>query len=136
MKAIVDSGVLVALLVAKDKHHEWAKEVVGNYPAPLLTCESVLSETQFIVSRMSSKRFDVAELVTRGFLTVEPVFDRGADKISTLLRRYANFPASLADASLIYLSEQHSKRDVLSTDSDFKVYRRSDRTHVPCILPR
>jgi predicted nucleic acid-binding protein len=46
--AIVDTGVLVALINRKDTHHLWAKEVWKQLRPPLLTCEPVITEACFL----------------------------------------------------------------------------------------
>ena len=47
MKGIADTGFLVAFANARDTHHAWALDVAEQVTEPLLTCESVLSETAF-----------------------------------------------------------------------------------------
>jgi uncharacterized protein len=55
--------------------------------------------------------------------------------VSTLFKRYENVPASLADASLIRLAEIHDAPVLLTTDSDFHIYRRHGRQTIPTISP-
>ena len=47
MKGIADSGFLVAFVSRNDRHHDWAASLAEDQTEPLLTCESVLSETAF-----------------------------------------------------------------------------------------
>jgi len=47
MKAIADTGFLVAFARASDMHHPWAAGLAGRVTEPLLTCEAVLAETAF-----------------------------------------------------------------------------------------
>jgi hypothetical protein len=47
MKAIADTGFLVAFGNRNDFHHAWAVEIAGRITEPLLTCEAVLAETAF-----------------------------------------------------------------------------------------
>ena len=47
MKAIADTGFLVAFGNRKDHHHEWALGIAERVTEPLLTCEAVLAETAF-----------------------------------------------------------------------------------------
>jgi predicted nucleic acid-binding protein len=47
MKAIADTGLLVALARSNDQYHEWAAEVGEQISWPVLTCEAVLAETAF-----------------------------------------------------------------------------------------
>ena len=52
-----------------------------------------------------------------------------------LMQKYANVPASLADASLVRMTETPGDPILLTTDGDFHVYRRHGRQVVPCITP-
>jgi len=52
-----------------------------------------------------------------------------------LMRKYADVPMSLADACLVRMTETHSDAVLLTTDTDFRVYRRHSRQVVPCRLP-
>ena len=47
MKAIADTGFLVAFANRNDSHHRWALEIAQRVTEPLLTCEAVLAETAF-----------------------------------------------------------------------------------------
>ena len=49
--------------------------------------------------------------------------------------KYASVPMSLADACLVRMSETLPEPVVLTTDADFKIYRRHSRRVVPCLLP-
>jgi hypothetical protein len=43
---------------------------------------------------------------------------------------------SLADGCLVRMTEILPDPIVLTTDSDFRLYRRNGRQTIPCILPR
>lgn len=57
------------------------------------------------------------------------------EAVITLLQKYASVPMSLADACLVRMSEIIADPVVLTTDSDFRVYRRHSRQVVPFIAP-
>jgi hypothetical protein len=42
---------------------------------------------------------------------------------------------SLADACLVRMTEVLPEPVVLTTDADFRIYRRNGRQMVPCVLP-
>jgi hypothetical protein len=42
---------------------------------------------------------------------------------------------SLADACLVRLSELHADSEVLTLDSDFRIYRRHGNRIIPVVLP-
>src|SRR6266849_1102357 len=47
VKAIADTGFLVAFGNRRDRYHAWALEIAERVTEPLLTCEAVLAETAF-----------------------------------------------------------------------------------------
>src|SRR5260370_23673658 len=47
VKAIADTGFLVAFGNRRDRYHAWALELANRITDPLLTCEPVLAETVF-----------------------------------------------------------------------------------------
>jgi predicted nucleic acid-binding protein len=51
------------------------------------------------------------------------------------MRKYADVPMSLADACLVRMTEVFAEPTLLTTDSDFRVYRRHSRHVVPCVTP-
>jgi predicted nucleic acid-binding protein len=130
---IVDTGPLVAFLNRRDRYHSWALEQFGSLPAPLLTCEAVLSEAAYLVRNLQGGPEAVLELVARG--AVVPTF-RLRDEIAavrTVVKRYGR---DLADACLVRMSEIHSDCTVLTIDTEFRdVYRRHGRKAIPTCLP-
>ena len=52
-----------------------------------------------------------------------------------LLKKYAAVPMSLADACLVGRTETFSDPVLLTTDSDFRVYRRHSRQVIPFVMP-
>jgi len=134
-RTVADTGPIVALLVAADTHHAWAREVLGRLVPPLFTCEAVLSEAQFVIRRLGGNPRVVLELVQRGVLDVAFDVEDEVDRLIELQRTYANVPMSLADACLVRMTELHARSRVLTTDSDFNIYRRNRRQVIPLCAP-
>jgi len=131
---LVDAGFLVALLSRRDQHHAWAAVCAPEYPPPWRTCDAVLSEAVHLLGSAGTPA--LAELLRRR--AVVPAFDL-ADELDTvlaLLRKYANVPISLADACLVRMTETTADPLLLTTNSDFRIYRRHSRKRIPCALPR
>jgi len=57
------------------------------------------------------------------------------EPVLKLVQKYADVPMSLADACLVRMAEMLPDPVVLTTDSDFRVYRRHSRQIVPCVMP-
>ena len=132
---IVDTGPLVALLNARDEHHEWAKAAMDAVEPPLITCEAVLTEAAYLVRKLRGGPEAVLDLVTRQVLRVDFRVDNELLALRTLVSRYASVPMSLADACLVRMAELRPRAAVLTLDADFQVYRRSGRLTIPLISP-
>jgi len=132
---LLDTGPLVALLNARDAHHGWARELLASVAPPLVTCEAVLSEACFLVRQLHGGRDRVLELVHRGAVAVPFRLEDELPAVRRLLSRYADVPMSLADACLVRMTEALSDSVILTTDADFRIYRRHSRQAVPCVMP-
>jgi uncharacterized protein len=134
-KVIVDTGPLVAFLVQTDLHHKWAVEQFHALQAPLLTCEPVLTETFFLISRLRGGTIKYFELLATGVVIVE--FDLLAEHeaLRKLVAKYADLPMSLADACLVRMTELIGEATVLTLDYHFRTYRRNGRQMIPLLVP-
>ena len=132
---IVDTGPLVAMLVVRDQHHRWAKEVLETIEPPLLTCEAVISEACFLVSRLAGGRDAVLSLLAKGIVKTAFSLAPEIERVRRLMQRYASVPMSLADACLVRMLETHSARSILTLDGDFQIYRGNGRQILSVISP-
>lgn len=133
---IVDTGPLVALLTRSDTWHDWTKRQFETVAAPLLTCEGVVTEAAYLLSRTRGGVGALLGLLARGVIEVRFSLQTEIESIERLMRRYASVPMSLADACLVRMSELHSASTVLTLDSHFSIYRRNGRRTIPLAAPR
>ncbi len=132
MKAIADTGFIVAFANSDDVHHAWALEIAAQIVPPALTCESVLSEAAFHLHSSDL----VLELVQARLL--RPEFDVVANlpQLAELAQRYSDRKPDFADLCLIRMSELFPRHTVLTIDeSDFRIYRRNKRDMIPLLCP-
>jgi predicted nucleic acid-binding protein len=132
--ALVDTGFLVALLDARDGHHRWARDLASRQPPSWTTCEAVLSEAFHILGRRDAAA--LAELLHRGAVATPFRFDESAMAVLALMNKYAVVPMSLADACLVRMTEVLPDPVLLTTDADFRIYRRHGRQTVPSVMPK
>jgi predicted nucleic acid-binding protein len=131
MKAIADTGLLVALAREEDRYHDWAIEMARQITWPALTCEAVLAETAYHLQ--SSER-------VLGMLrddVVRVAFDCAGhlEHLQELAIRYADRKPDLADLCLVRMSELYPRHMVITVDDDFRVYRRNKREAIPLLTP-
>ncbi len=131
---LVDAGFLVALLSRRDSYHEWAVLQGSHHDLPWRTCEAVVSEALHLLGRRGLPA--LGALLRRRALLAAFDLDSDLDPVIRLLQKYTNVPMSLADACLVRMSETMADPLILTTDSDFRIYRRHSRQVIPCLLPR
>jgi predicted nucleic acid-binding protein len=56
-------------------------------------------------------------------------------QVLDLRAKYSSVPMSLADACLVRMSETLPDPVVVTTDADFRIYRRHSRQVIPCLMP-
>jgi uncharacterized protein len=132
MKAIADTGFLVAFGNRNDFHHAWAVEIAQRITEPLLTCEAVLAETAFHLGSSAL----VLALLRDGMVRSEFAVSAHIGRLAELAARHADRQPDLADLCLIRLSELHPRYPVITTDlAGFRVYRRGRREIIPLMHP-
>ncbi len=135
VKALADTGALLAYLDLADRWHERCRSAFGQFRLPLITSTAVLTELFHLVGE-SSRELDITwRFVRSGALTIAPMSDRDLPDIETLMRKYHDRPMDYADATLVHLAQRESVSTVFTIDhDDFETYRVSRRKRLR-ILP-
>lgn len=134
MTTLVDTGPLVAYLNRRDPYHDWAVALMKQIRPPMRTSEPVLTEVLYFLREDGVSVDPVFQILERGAVDVD--FDLSAQwpRVRTLMRRWPRM--DLADASIVAMSELHTRCQVLTVDrTDFSVYRRNDRQVIDFIAP-
>ena len=135
MITICDTGPIIAYLNRHDPHHAWSVAVMKQVRPPMLTCEAVLTEVVYFLREDEVAVEPLFQLLERGALRVDFELSTHWPRVRTLMARYQQM--DLADASLVVMSELHTRSQVLTVDrTDFSVYRRNDRQMIDFVAPR
>ena len=132
MKAIADTGFIIAFARENDEHHEWAVSIASQISEPALTCEPVLAEIAFHLKSSSY----VLSLIDNDLLRIAFRVADHLSQLSALAERFENRHPDLADLCLIRMSEMYPRHTVITVDeADFSVYRRNKREVIPMLCP-
>lgn len=132
---VIDTGPIIALLNADEKHHLWAAAQIKEHQAPFATCEAVVSEALHLLEQIHRGVDRLLALLERGFLRIDFTVNDQLPALAKLLRRYADLPMSLADACLVRMTELDERAGVFTLDRDFLIYRKNSRQIIPLLLP-
>jgi len=120
-RVLVDTGALVALARESDAYNKRAVHFFGEYrTGELLTTTAVLTEAMHLLpARLGPPLLDLVQSPPWRVLDVSV----GLARIGELIRKYLDRPMDFADASLVWVAEQTGVLEILTTDSDFEIYR-------------
>ncbi|MCK5878110.1 MAG: hypothetical protein KAG43_10780 [Candidatus Marithrix sp.] len=132
---ITDTGPLVAYMSKHDTYHVWSRNQLEQIGLPLLTCEAVLTEACFLVSRNGGDAEDLINMLNQGWLSIPFSLLHESKAVGELMQKYANVPMSLADGCLLRMTELLPNSQLLTLDRDFYIYRKYGKEAVPVIMP-
>lgn len=134
-RGVADTGVLVAAINAKERHHGWAVEQMRLLRPPMLTCEPVLAEAFYLLGGFPKGVEALWRFVETGALEVRFDLSTEWQRVRDLMTRYRDTPISLADACLVRMAELFPDHAVFTPDRHFRVFRKHRNQTIPLIVP-
>jgi uncharacterized protein len=134
-RVIIDTGPLVAFINRREHLHAWVINTLATIEQPLLTCEAVIVETCFLLRNIYGGQETVMSLLGEGKILISMCLNEEAAVIKELLRQYQSVPMSLADACLVRMTQLYPDSELLTFDSDFRIYRKNRNQLISVIMP-
>jgi predicted nucleic acid-binding protein len=137
VRALADTGALLACLDRSDPWHERCRAAFGQFRLPLSTSTAVLTELFHLVGD-NAREVELAwTFIRSGAVTVLPISDRDLSDIEALMRKYRDCPMDFADGTLVHLAQRESLSTVFTIDhDDFETYRVGGRKRLRLLPPR
>ncbi len=134
VQTIVDAGPLIGWLNATDQWHGWSVSVLKKVKGPIHTSEIVLGEACWNLGGNTKPVHALLSLVNRGAIQLLHPWPENLARTQELMLKYPTMDAG--DASIVVLSEQSPKAQIITTDrADFSIYRRFRSQKIPAIFP-
>lgn len=127
---LIEAGPIIALFDKSDRVHSRIVHFLKEDSYHLITTWPVLTEASHMLDFDNRAQVGLLEWVYRGGLEVFEVDLSAVRRIIELTKKYNDVPMDLADATLVFAAEQLGIRDIISIDSDFYVYRTTDKEHI------
>ncbi len=122
--ALIDTGVILALLDRDDEWHSACRQAFNATPLPLLTSEAVLSEAFHLTSRDLGDIRGLWTLLSAGSVRLAAIPHEELPEVHALMTKYRDRPMDFADATLVHLAARESLSLILTIDhDDFETYR-------------
>ena len=142
LDVLADSGPLGALFNRRDKFHTLAIEFFRAHGASLRchTTWAVITEIMYFLDFSAAAQGDFLEWLyeghTRGLMRIATIEPSDLPGLAAMVRKYADRPMDLADASLVWLANKTDITNIISVDrADFAIYRTSKRKSFRNLFP-
>lgn len=134
MKAIIDSGPLIALFDRDDLYPERALTFMKGFRGQLFTTLPVLTE----VSHMFriDVRLQLSFLQWVEWVNLLEITSDDLKTLASLMEIYSDRPMDFADAALVLVAERCGIHQVVSVDNDFDIYRVRGRKKLKNLFPK
>ena len=133
-EVLCDSGPLAALFNKSDGYHAQAVAYFKRHGASLrlLTTWEVVSEVMYFLDFSANAQADLLLWLHQGAvnarISIAALQTDDLPGLAAMMRKYADRPMDLADASLVWLANSSNVTDIITIDrTDFAVYRTSKR---------
>ncbi|MBI5604360.1 MAG: PIN domain-containing protein [Deltaproteobacteria bacterium] len=121
---LVDTGPIIGLFDPSDPFHSRSVKILQQIHEPLYSTLPVLTEAFHMLNPGSLGADNLRSFVIRGGLSIWPMDEKALLRAFELMKKYADHPMDLADASLVSASEALKTRRVFTIDrDDFETYR-------------
>lgn len=124
VRALLDTGPLVALLHRDDRQHQWCVDSFESFRGVLLTTEAVLTEAMYLLAGIPGGQQACLEFFIRGGAVLVPATRGNLRRCQILMAKYGDVPMDFADSTLVSLAEEADIQEVFTLDRrGFDVYR-------------
>jgi predicted nucleic acid-binding protein len=121
---LIDTSAMLALLHEDDRWHAQCRETFRRFRVPWATSLAVLTEFFYLASRGPHSVATAWDFVRSGTIALLPIEDADLPALDDLMRKYADRPMDLADATLVHLARREALSLVFTVDhNDFETYR-------------
>lgn len=124
-KVLVDTGALVALFDPDDHWHARAAAAIAALPSDtrLVTSLAIVTEVTHLLDFDLRNQWAFLDWLTAGGAQVREIPLDGIAACRARMEKYRDRPMDFADATLVWLAEQHGIFAILSIDADFSIYK-------------
>jgi len=131
---IIDAGPLVALFDKSEPLHQACTDVLAALRSPLVTTWPAVTEAFYFLKGWDVGQRELWDFILAGGVHVDDIPAERHSRMRELMKKYADNPMDLADASLVAAAEIHKIRKVFTLDrSDFDRYRPKHCSHFEII---
>ena len=120
---LIDSGPLIALFDASEKHHRSVRAFLKKHPYRYVSTLAVITEVSHMLDFSTAVQRDFYEWVMCKGVIISDINQNDMPRLVELADKYADLPMDFADGTLVITAEKTGIREIISLYKDFDVYR-------------
>lgn len=126
---IIDASGMIAIIDALDPSHRECINALEDRAVQLHTTAAALTEAMHVsASRFGWKGCQgIWRMCHQELFEIHGFEIDGMARTHRLMEKYRDLPMDFADATLVVLAEDLKDEEILTLDSDFRVYRMNGR---------
>lgn len=123
IKAIIDTGPIVAFFDESDNYCLECRSFLKNFKGKLFTSLAVVTEVSYLLS--DNKRIQRAfiEWINNNAISILNQDNEQFSSILFFMGKYSDRPMDFADASLMTIAEVYEIQNIFTLDSHFRFYK-------------
>ena len=135
MSLVADTGGILALHDADDRHHEAARRAVEAETGLIVVPMAILGELDYMLRELIGidAELDLLDNLARGAYTLEPFTVADIRRCQELIATYRDLNLGIVDAAVVATAERLGIRNVLTVDErHFRAVRPKSGTSPYC----
>lgn len=121
---LIDTGPLIGLFDPLDPFHKKSVKILQQIHEPLFSTLPVLTEAFHMLNPGSPGAENLRSFIVQEGLSIWAMDDGALFRAFDLMKKYADHPMDLADASLVAAAETLRTKRIFTIDrDDFETYR-------------
>ncbi len=132
--ALIDAGPIIALFDKDDQYHQKVMGFMEGFEGRLISTWPVLTEVSYMLDFNKQTQLDFIDWVGEGGIELYNLEQWQLIKVREIVEKYCDLPADFADASLLVAAQAKNLDEIISLDSDFNIYRLSNRDSLTNLL--
>jgi len=133
-KTLIDSGPIIALFDSSDKYHMSVLNFLKSFNGQLVTSLAVTTEASHMLDFNLKVQIDFLKWIEVGGIKIYNITQEDIKDIRVMMEKYLDIPMDLADATLMYIANKESIKNIISIDSDFDIYRTLKKQNLTNLL--
>lgn len=134
-KVLIDTGPIISFFDESDKYSPRIRQKLRDFSGQLYATEAVITEVSYYFNDLKDAQLYIMNWISKGALRILPIAETEYHQIHQLMKKYRDTPMDFCDATLMYVAQRENISEIITWDSDFRVYRYASGAQLKMLWP-